>query len=365
MPITSLKIKHFRNLDEVLLFPNINGLNIIFGENGSGKTSLLEAIHYLSLGRSFRSAVSASLIQHQQEKFSIIAQLQNETSCSIPMGIERDTAGKVQMRIAEQSITSLLQLANYLPVRTITSHSHHLFESGPVFRRKYLDWGLFYYSPHFINEWRNFVRVFKQRNALLRLGRLTPELEVWTEELIHHGLALDHIRQAYISELWPIIQELAYELLGLTNLNLNYRPGWPIDDSYREAVTHSAALEFKLGRTLYGPHRADFEITMKDLSTRHFLSRGQQKLLVCAMILAQGIAMTRTTNQSLAILVDDLPSELDLHSRKKLISLLSRQQTQIFVTAIEYQTICSLMEHDDTPMTLFHVEQGRIRRAEI
>lgn len=361
MTITSLRITNFRNLATVDLTPCSTGLNIIYGNNGSGKTSLLEAIHYLGLGRSFRSSLSARLIRQETEKFSIFSQLVNESERHIPIGIERERHGATRLRIAEQDISSMIELASYLPLRVINSQSHHLFESGPVYRRKYLDWGLFYQTDNFLPCWRHFERVLKQRNTVLRDGRSKSELDSWTTELVRYGLELDQLRRQYIEALVPLVVKVSQELLGITNLEMKYQPGWDESTNYASHLARIYMEECKSRFTQLGPHRADLDITIGALPAKHFLSRGQQKLLICAMILAQGILLSQSTNRRIVYLVDDLPAELDLLSRKRLISLLSRQQTQVFITAIESKTICNLInDKSEVPMKVFHVEHGSI-----
>jgi DNA replication and repair protein RecF len=117
----------------------------------------------------------------------------------------------------------------------------------------------------------------------------------------------------------------------------------------------------RFGYTQLGPHRADFDIAIEGTPVKHFLSRGQQKLLICAMIIAQGQLLETHVNKGLIYLVDDLPAELDLISKQKLIALLARQQTQIFITTIESTSICDFFdEKSEVPMKVFHVEHGNI-----
>jgi DNA replication and repair protein RecF len=355
MTIHSIKINNFRNLATLDLSPAPQGLNIICGNNGSGKTSLLEAIHFLSLGRSFRTSTASRLIRHTAEKFSVFAQIVSETERHIPVGVERDLQGATRLRIAEQDAASVMELANCLPLRIINSQSHQLFESGPIFRRKYLDWGLFYQFESFISCWRQFERVLKQRNAVLRDRRPKRELEVWTEELIKHGLALDQLRQSYVAELTPLIQQTTQTLLGKIQLEMRYYPGWDQSLDFATALNQAFPEECRLGYTQYGPHRADFDVIIDGVSAKYFLSRGQQKLLICAMIIAQGMLLNEGRNKRLVYLVDDLPAELDQHSRDKLISLLTQQETQVFITAIEPELVGG-----EEKKKVFHVEQGRL-----
>lgn len=359
MPISLLKIENFRNLTAIDLAPETNGINIISGKNGSGKTSILEAIHYLGYARSFRTSQSTRLIQHSTEKFSLFSQLVTESDCQMPIGIERELNGSTQLRIAEREVNNIAELAQLFPIRTINSQSHTLLEAGPAYRRKYLDWGLFYQDESFLICWRHYERALKQRNALLKEKRFKNEIDAWTVELIKYGLKLDTLRREYIKILSPVLSELVSQLLSVTELEIEYRPGWDEMDEFEVALARSFPDECRFGTTQLGPHRADFDVSLEGISAKHYLSRGQQKLLICAMILAQGAVLAASTNRSLIYLVDDLPSELDFESRQKLMSSLIKQKTQVFITAIDSEAICECIDDQfNVPVKVFHVEHG-------
>jgi DNA replication and repair protein RecF len=361
MTINSLRITNFRNLAEMELMPCTAGLNVICGDNGSGKTSLLEAIYYLGLGRSFRSSTSTRLIRHENDKFSIFSELTSELQRDIRVGVERSLSGQTKLRIAEKDASSIIELATYLPIRLINSQSHLIFESGPTFRRKYLDWGLFYQSEHFLSCWRQYERILKQRNILLKERRSKNELNAWTDAFVARALELDALRKDYIRALAPLIAEIAQELLSLTDLKCSYQSGWDEEKDFAAVLTDAYVEEMRAGHTLYGPHRADFNLVIKGIPVKHFLSRGQQKLLICAMMVAQGRLLVGQEKKGLIYLVDDLPAELDVFSRKKLISLLLRQQTQVFITAIESNTVCDLVDGDSrVAVKMFHVKHGAL-----
>ncbi len=355
MALIRLDISDFRNLGLVKLEPLPSGFNLICGNNGSGKTSLLEAIYYLSLGRSFRSSVTSRIIRNTADKFSIFAQALQDNA-SVSLGLERQQNGELKIRMAGKDVNSIAELANLMPVQLINSNCHNLVDSGPIFRRKYLDWGVFYFNKDFLRVWRQFERVLKQRNAALRTTRSKQELHVWTRELVESAAQLDQLRQEYVQQLLPLIMSLTPKLFVVPDLELTYQLGWNNHTDYQSVLEASLDKDMQLGYTQFGPHRADLKITINHIPAKDILSRGQQKLLVCAMILAQGALLQSYTNKRPIYLIDDLPSELDTVSRSNLIALLSKQTAQVFVTAIERNTLDETLI--EMPIKLFHVEHG-------
>lgn len=360
--IASLQISHFRNLSAVVCAPSPTGLNIIHGQNGSGKTSLLEAIHYLSLGRSFRTNTAGRLVHHQADKFTLFAQIRGDSDRPLPVGAERGQSGSTRWRIDERETTSIAEVAANLPIRIINSQSHNMFEAGPLYRRKYLDWGLFYGSERFLPCWRQFERIIRQRNTLLRERRPKRELDSWTEELVKYGLELSQLRQDYVRQLLPYFSHMTSALLSLDAIHASYLQGWDESETYAAVLEEGYADEYRLGSTQWGPHRADLDINIEGVPAKYYLSRGQQKLLVCAMMLAQGMFMAEQRNKRVIYLVDDLPAELDKPGRDKLMAVLARQNTQVFITAIEKETVCDWINGESqVPNKLFHVEHGCLR----
>lgn len=364
MLLSSLRVTNFRNLASAALTPTAHGLNIICGRNGSGKTSILEAIYYLGRGRSFRSSTVGRLVQQETEQFSIFSQLVSDGQRQLPVGVERHINGTTRLRVAEKEATNVAELATLLPIQLIHSQSHQLFESGPAFRRKYLDWGLFYQFDNFLPTWRQFERILKQRNAALKNRRPKKEIDAWTEALIIPAITLDKLRREYVQLLVPTLKAFTQELMLDSSIDIQYQSGWPDEMDFHEALIQHFVDDYRQGHTQVGPHRADLNIRIQAIPAKHFLSRGQQKLLICAMILAQGSLLTNSANKELVYLVDDLPAELDLPSRMKLISLLSKQKTQVFITAIERETIDDQMSHPlNAAIRVFHVEHGSIEQT--
>jgi DNA replication and repair protein RecF len=356
MPLIQLNVSHVRNLTSVSFEPITKGFNFFYGNNGSGKTSLLESIYYLSLGKSFRSTNNERVIHHSHSKLAIFAQILSDSGqFGVPVGLERDQTGAIQLRMNGKDAKSITEFAHLLPVQLIDSHCHSLLDAGPLFRRKYLDWGIFYSNKDFLRIWRQYQRALKQRNAALRGQISFKELEGWTQEVIITGMQLDQARRQYVAELMPFLEQFIHSLLVIPDLRMNYYSGWDTTKEYQQILHQNRERDFQLGYTQYGPHKADFKIFINGILARDILSRGQQKMFVCAMMLARG-ALLQSYIRKPIYLVDDLPSELDNTSRSRLLDLLSRQEAQIFVTATDQNDFKT-----NEPMKLFHVEHGSVR----
>lgn len=353
MTLQRLSITNFRNIAQAQLQPRAFGFNIIYGLNGSGKTSLLEAIYYLSRARSFRSAISGRIIRHSTEKFSLFAQVGAQ---SLPIGIERNLHGELTIRISGREAETNVELAALTPVQLINSSSFTLLEA-PEYRRKYLDWGAFYLFPDFMRVWKQYERALKQRNAALRALVSPSELESWSQELIEAAENLNQCREDYVKQLLPKLMSQITQLLpSIGEVEISYYSGWNQTESYKNTLTKSIDKDRHMGFTQYGPHRADFKVNINKQLAKDILSRGQQKLLICGMLVSQGTLLQDGVSRPLIYLIDDLPSELDLISRSNVIKLLSAQDAQLFVTAVEHESLSELLIN--TPTKMFHVEHG-------
>lgn len=358
MLLSQIEVTGFRNLASVALKLR-SGFNLFYGANGAGKTSVLEALYYLGMGRSFRSSLTSRIIAHDKDKFTIFGLARNDAEEKIPIGIERSRDGYGQIRVAGQNITKRAELIQLLPLQLIDAHGYRLFEAGPKERRQFLDWGMFHVEPEFLPAWRKVHRLLKQRNALLRQNpqNLKQQIKSWDDELVVASQKLHQQRQQYISRFESLVLEIAHGFLS-EKVVLEYYPGWNCDKDLRSILAARLEQDVALGYTGVGAQKADLYIKVNKFPVQDVLSRGQQKLLLCAMQLARGSLIYRQCGKKCIYLIDDLPSELDQSKRGLVVAALSAMQAQVLVTGIAKQELLEIM--GGVEASTFHVEQGRI-----
>ncbi|MEP5569186.1 MAG: DNA replication/repair protein RecF [Halioglobus sp.] len=356
--LSRLQINHVRNLLGVRL-EGFQRVNVFFGHNGSGKTSVLEAIHLLGMARSFRGSIK-SLVTHGQDHCTVFGALEPR---STTLGVQRGVTGEVKIKIAGSPVRTVAELVEYLPVQVINADSFDLLTGSPGARRQYLDWGVFHVEHRFFDQWQRFQRGIKQRNKLLRRVKMaTEELAVWTHELAQSGEALSRYRESYFNLLTPRFLEIMAQLApSLSGLELRYRKGWDKQLDYQQALENSMLTDIEQGYTHVGPQRGDVRVLTEGYVAAETLSRGQQKLVVCGLKLAQGQLMAEMGRGSCTYLVDDLPSELDLQHSSLVCGLLAGMNAQVFITCVHQNDIEAVWpQENQQDLAMFHVEHGSI-----
>ena len=349
MTLRWLEVHDVRNVAaaKIHLSPQFN---VFTGGNGAGKTSLLEAAFLLGRGSSFRSSDTSRLINHNATSCSVVGRL---AANDVVLGIMYGDSG-LQARINGSASASRAELAEHLPMAYIGPDSHQLLAEGPQHRRRFLDWGAFHVEPHFFSMWRYYQRTLRQRNSALKQGYSAGS---WDDGLIEWACRLDQCRRAYVERLIPYAQHYVGDLLGIDDVSFEYFPGWRQDIDYGDVLRKSLELDRKFGHTRYGPHRADIFIKLGKQLAREVVSRGQQKLLVCSLLLAQVALLHATRPIRCVILIDDLASELDGIHRNRLMRLLTHLDAQILITSVEDE---SMPEVERDQVLWFHVERGKV-----
>jgi DNA replication and repair protein RecF len=246
------------------------------------------------------------------------------------------------------------ELAAILPAQVIDPEVHRLLEDGPKARRRFLDWGLFHVEPQFVEGWRRYQRALRQRNAALKLKLLRSDVSLWDGELANAGAAIATQRQQYIDGLGLVVSEIAEALLELP-VRLEHRQGWGHDISLEQALNNAWSRDLRYALTTVGPHRADVVVFVDGAPAKERISRGQQKLLASAMLLAQILYRMKTKTEPVCLLLDDPAAELDVDNLGKLLREIAKIPAQLVVTSLELRTIDRYLSG-----SLFHVKQGNI-----
>ncbi len=334
-------------------------LNLIHGENGSGKTSILEAAHLLSSGRSFRTSKSATLINHNADELSIYA----EDSAARRIGLAKPRRQSPQLKLDMESQQNWDAVARLLPVQVLDASSFLLLEGGPKSRRRFLDWGVFHVEHSFLNYWRVTRKCIANRNQLLKAQRLDEkQLKAWDMELCQAAAAVDLARKRYFRNFLPAFNEIYKSLAeenAIEELSLEYNRGWDSEIELVEVLQFARPQDLKYGATQNGPHRADIVVKVGQSPAIDVLSRGQQKVLVSALKIAQGSLYAEAIQDRCIYLVDDLPAELDQENRAKILENLLALDSQLFVTCVELNSVKSCLQ-SSPEMSTFHVERGTI-----
>ena len=358
MQVTRLEIAGLRRFGNLTLVPGPE-LNLLTGHNGAGKTSVLEALHLLAYGRSFRGRVRDGLVRQGEVALEVFAEWVEAGGRTRRAGL-RHSGQAWEGRLDGASVTHLGELCAALAVVTFEPGSHALVTGGSEGRRRLLDWGLFHVEPDFLPLWRRYARALKQRNALLKDRTAVRQLDAWDHELAEAGEPLTEYRQRYLSLWLPRFRAVAAEFLPAGGGGgLGFQPGWRHEEmSLADALLLARDRDLAAGHTTVGPHRADWRADYRDLPGREALSRGQAKLTALALLLSQAEQHAALRGDWPVVALDDLASELDRRHQRRVLEWLVATRAQVFVTGTEPPQ--ALVELDELALTRFHVEQGRL-----
>ena len=341
-------------------------MNLLIGPNGSGKTSFLEAVHLLSLGRSFRTRKTRTVIRHEAELLTVFGRISDEEGepvCSI--GIEKGVEG-ARFRVDGQEVRSVSALARRLPVMVIAPEGLKALVEGSEHRRRLLDWTLFHVEPAYLELLQRYGHVLRQRNAALRAPpapQSDRELDGWDEQLAVVGEQLDALRRLHVDS--PLMSATTTEVVRSVlneGVDWEYWPGWGRERALQEVLQSRRDRDRQVGYTRFGPHRADIVWRGQRGMARESLSRGQGRLLVMAFEVAQVSYVMAYVNVRPVLLVDDLSTELDIVSMQRFLTRIDALGLQVFITSV-LDAVATLVR-PTTGARVFHVERGKIRRGE-
>lgn len=331
MEFSKIKIVNFRNFGFVEFEPS-SEINIICGDNGSGKSSMIEAISYLCLGKSFRTNHYQSIINKDSNSFTLFGCFgENEK-----IGIQRTIDNKITIKLDDKPINKISYIVKRFPIQIIhPSDSYSLGIGGSIQRRKYLDWGLFYHFDDFYDIWTNFTLYLKQRNAYLKNDIEKSLLDYIDQQYCFYAEKIKDFRNQYLLMLKEVFQTIIEKFIPEYRFELHIFHGWDIKKNLIDIIKTNLSKDLLLKYTNYGPQKADLKIKANGIPVNEILSRGQIKLLWCALKIAQGLLLKNKNKQNCIYLIDDFTSELDGEKQKIFAEYLNLIDGQVFITTIE------------------------------
>ncbi len=354
MSLVHLDVQGLRNLDSLRLNPGPR-LNFIVGPNASGKTSLLEGIYLLGRGRSFRTTQTGQMVRFGEPALTVAGRVLAPDGDPTVLGLKL-ARGRREIHVDGRAVQSSAALMKAFPLLVIQPSGIVLLEGTPKLRRNFLDFGVFHDDPAFLDYWRRYMRALNHRNSLLRRGN-PRELAPWTHEMARYGIMLHQARCSYLDRLMPYFREIGERFFGSSSFELKVQPGWDLSRALETVLDSDVASDLRHGHTQSGPHRGDFSILMGQKPVRGYVSRGQMKLLVYALLLAQSRLMEERVGARGCVLIDDVAAELDAPNRKTLLELLKGRSTQFFITATALEAGPMT---EDLEASVFMIEQGRL-----
>lgn len=330
-----MELRHLRSFVSAVFEPDPDGTTVLVGPNGSGKTTILEAVAYLGTQRSFRVPAREAMVRAGAAGAVVRADLDREGR-SLLVESELSASGGARTQVNRQRVSTRREIGRTLPVTVFSPADLVLVQGSPQHRRDLLDDALRLLDAQAGAALDELDRVLRQRAALLRQarGHLTPDisasLDVWDERLRTAGSAVGAARRALLDELVPAVGTLFGELSGgVDSVQAVYRSAW--EPTLAAALARSRADDVRRGVSTTGPHRDDVGLSVNGREARTQASQGEQRSLALALRLAvHGTVAERSSRP--VLLLDDVFSELDLRRSAALVRLLP--EGQAFLTTV-------------------------------
>lgn len=333
MEIKSLKLTNFRNFIECNFSFQPEG-SLIFGRNGIGKTNLLEAIAYFAFGKSFQNSKDTELINFSKAFFRLEGNFKFSSKEHF-FEAAADRTKKV-IKIDGDTISRISDLYQYLKIVYFSPVDINITGGPPSYRRSFIDQAVSQYSFDYITKLRDYNRVLKQRNALLKTEFDPHEKRTWDHQFEDLAIKIIDQRLNYLEAFIPILQEYYHQISGdRDKLSISYKYSFPTNSedlriSLREHLEDSVEQEIHYERSLSGPHLDDIELMIDDHPVRQFGSQGQKRSLAIAVRLVQAKLISKQSKETPILMFDDVLSDLDKQRATQIMKLL-HEEHQIFI----------------------------------
>ncbi|VAW44180.1 DNA recombination and repair protein RecF [hydrothermal vent metagenome] len=357
MQLTQLKINGFRCYESLdLTFDQ--RINVFSGANGAGKTSVLEAIYFLSTGKSFRSKRSKNLINHNSNELTVFAQYNDKDKFKNKIGVSLNKALKKNIKFNSQKISNQSEIAHTLPVVSIDPDSYLFLDKPPQYRRSFLDWLVFHVKPEYLKIWSRVSRCQKQLNTLYKEKR-QDQLGHWEKLYIEYADQLTEMRQAVFTELRDLIYiKVQLIIPELAELEISFYQGWSKENTLAEQIQKDREKNLVYGNLNQGVHKMDIKNSIIHKPAHENLSRGQKKLISIIYYLSYIELLSTQLKINPILCLDDMDAELDTEKTKILCDFIQNSSNQAFISTVDPNKLMALLKKT----CLFHVEHNQISR---
>jgi len=362
MRLNSLSIINYKNIhDAELSFSS--KINCFIGDNGMGKTNLLDAIYYLSFCKSHSNPIDSQNILHDEDFFMIkgeysVGEVQEEIYC----GMKRRQ--KKQFKRNKKEYERISDHIGLIPLVLVSPDDIALISEGSDERRKFVDGVISQYNKQYLQHLINYNNALKQRNALLKLETPVDDaiFEIWEEQMFNYGSYIHEQRKLFINEFTPVFQNIYSQISGGNeNVSLAYLSQHDNRDVLASLKT-TRERDKILGYSTQGVHKDELEMLLGEYPIKRVGSQGQNKTYLISLKLAQFDFLKRAHHFAPILLLDDIFDKLDSKRVKEIIQLVSEDNFgQIFITDTNREHLDTLLQQIEQEVSIFVVQNGKIR----
>jgi DNA replication and repair protein RecF len=362
--IKNIKLSGFRNLKEQSVDLQ-DGLNLLVGENGQGKTNFLEAIYLLATLRSFRSTSVRDVIQFGEDQAEVLGLVYSE---DMPVELKVQLRGAVRrLWVGKRSVRSAREFLGQLKVVAFTPDDLAMVKGGPVLRRKFMDRAAFLFDPQHLTRVKDFNQALKSRNRLLKEGQRAnlqkDVIDSFSQTMAESGSEVSRSRREVMSKVGKRTEKIIEEMIPeAEDVSIFHEPGWKMSKAgaaseLLEQLRSGLDQDIRRGQTCLGPQQDDFNCFLGESSARKFASQGQQRTVAIALLLAVVGEVVAGGGERPVILLDDVSSELDTGRRKMLFERVGELGGQVLITTTDEGMVAELV---DEGVKRFLVGGGKI-----
>ncbi len=367
MTIETIRLRDFRNYTALEIHPH-PGVNLLFGQNGSGKTNLLEAIHYCALGRSHRTGMDREVVRKGAEMGACGVTVQRgDGRCEVSVKLTPGESRKKQVYIDRKRANRLSQLMGRVQCVIFSPEDLLLVREGPAVRRRYVDMLLSQLSPGYFVALQQYQKALEQRNAILREAKRTGSLPGSVLEAFEMAMAqpcevIIPMRRRMIGRVAEIAGEKYNAISGRSGERFTMRYEACLDTDERiaqqvqERLRRGRQEDLLRGTTGFGIHREDVQLSLSGREMKLFASQGQIRTAALSMKLSQMEIFNKETGEAPILLLDDVMSELDMTRRTRLLQEI--QHTQTFITCTDESDLEGCHERRSYRVSLGEEGQG-------